>query len=789
MNTLKEALNYSKQGFSVIPIGENKKPAIKWKKYQNEKASEEQIKKWFKEPSTLNIGIVTGKISNIVVVDVEAGGSTEDLPSTVIAKTGGGGWHYYYKHPGFEVKNATRIRELTDIRGDGGYIITPPSLHKSGKRYKWSVSPNEADFAELPDWVFKKTEKPTNKKLNLNDLLNKPVPEGSRNTAAAKLAGKILHDLPLEQWESSGWSIFSSWNEKQNKPPLEETELKNVWESIKRKHSSKEADKTTDANERKSPSTLLLEAFDRIDDLTFFHDELKEPFARIPIGNHKEIWRCKSKQFKRYASKIFWDAYGKAIGSEALNTALNVIESRACFDGPQHKLAIRVASFDDAIWYDLGDSEWQAVKITTDGWEIITDPPILFKRYSHQQAQVIPAKTGDFSQFLKFVNVADEKQKFLLLVYIISCFIPGFAHPVLNIYGPQGSAKSTLSAFIKKLVDPSETELLTLPNASNELIQMLSHHWFIFFENVSHIYDWVSDSLCRAVTGAGFSKRELYTDDDDIIYSLKKCIGINGINLVATRPDLLERSILLELEMINKENRKLEKTILSNFQKEKAEFLGAIFTAVSKAMKIHSTISLAELPRMADFTVWGCAIAEALGYSKEKFLEAYYQNIKNQNSEVIIESPVASSILEFMKDKSDWQGTATELLGELKKVAGVLKIDVEKNKNFPKNHSSLSRKINRLIPNLEDIGLKIQIDKETRQRMIHIQKVAENTVSAVLAPKNVETSQENEDGSADGSEQEILALPPTEISFENQHLDGNDSKDDSFHNMSEGDVQ
>lgn len=237
MSTLKEALNYSKRGFSVIPIGENKKPLIGWKKYQTEKATEEQIRKWFKKFPEANVGIVTGVISGIVVVDVEAGGSTEGLSGTVIANTGGGGWHFYFKHPGFEIKNSTKIiRDLTDIRGDGGYVVAPPSRHKSGKNYEWSVSPDIADFAELPAWILEKTKKPTQKKIDRSNLLSKSIPEGARNTTAAQVAGKILHDLPAELWESSGWVAFKNWNENQNKPPLKEIELRKVWESIKKYH-------------------------------------------------------------------------------------------------------------------------------------------------------------------------------------------------------------------------------------------------------------------------------------------------------------------------------------------------------------------------------------------------------------------------------------------------------------------------------------------------------------------------------------------------------------------------
>lgn len=237
MNIRDEALKYAKGGFSVIPIGKDKKPTIPWKKYQSEKASEAQIKEWFDESSEFNIGIVTGKISGIVVVDVEAGGETKDLQSTVISKTGGGGWHFYYEHPGREIKNATRICEKTDIRGDGGYVVAPPSLHKSGKRYEWSVSPFDADFSELPVWVVEKLGESTGKKTDWKALLNTEIFEGSRNSTAAQIAGKLLYHLPTDLWEISGWSTMKEWNNTQNKPSLPEKEMRATWDSIMKYHS------------------------------------------------------------------------------------------------------------------------------------------------------------------------------------------------------------------------------------------------------------------------------------------------------------------------------------------------------------------------------------------------------------------------------------------------------------------------------------------------------------------------------------------------------------------------
>ena len=241
---IKQATNYLSQGFSVIPVGQDKKPLLKWEEFQQRKPAEEEIKKWAESYSNLNIGIVTGSISGIVVVDIEAGGSVADLPSTVIVKTGGGGFHYYYKHPKTPVKNAVRIRDKTDIRGDGGYVIAPPSLHKSGNRYEWVVPPDKNDFTEPPKWIFESTSKNVGKvpqipKVDWQQFLSQENPEGSRNALAAKLAGKLFHHLPTDLWEIAGWATIKEWNSTQNKPPLTESEIRGVWESIKQEEQTK----------------------------------------------------------------------------------------------------------------------------------------------------------------------------------------------------------------------------------------------------------------------------------------------------------------------------------------------------------------------------------------------------------------------------------------------------------------------------------------------------------------------------------------------------------------------
>jgi len=255
--------------------------------------------------------------------------------------------------------------------------------------------------------------------------------------------------------------------------------------------------------------------------------------------------------------------------------------------------------------------------------------------------------------------------------------------------------------LLRSLVDPSHIEVSQVPDSERELDQLFEHHWFIAFDNVSFLGDKLSDSLCKAVTGVSASKRRLYTDDEYIIYSYQRCIVINGINLLALKPDLLERSLLFELERIDKSSRMYEDNFWEEFEKKKPEILGAIFTIISKAMKIKDSIVLEKKPRMADFAIWGYAIAEAIDGKGDAFLCSYETNLKKQTMEVLYEHPTASALLVFMDDKESWTGTASELLNELHFVC-----DGESQyRKLPETANALSRSIAQIRITLEEAGI------------------------------------------------------------------------------------
>lgn len=231
MTNLEAALKYLDKGWSVFPINPtDKKPIIDWKQYQDKLPTKEEVNEGWSQWPWASIGLVTGKLSGVSVVDVDPrhNGKTDNLEETVKSQTGSGGWHYFYVYSP-EVHSQNGLREGIDLKSDGGYVILPPSEHKSGNKYKWITPPFVNEFKQLPQWII---DNQNIKRVSTFDpALLQGVSEGQRNESAASVIGKILHGLKEEDWQTIGWQALTGWNLK-NKPPLEETELLTVFNSI-----------------------------------------------------------------------------------------------------------------------------------------------------------------------------------------------------------------------------------------------------------------------------------------------------------------------------------------------------------------------------------------------------------------------------------------------------------------------------------------------------------------------------------------------------------------------------
>ncbi len=466
---------------------------------------------------------------------------------------------------------------------------------------------------------------------------------------------------------------------------------------------------------RPSQSTQLVELITSNPDVVLFLDQYKVAHARIPRGGHFEVWSCDSSEFKYWMCDEYYKATeGKAAGANGISGALNVLEGRARAGGIRHALHNRIAEHDGAIWYDLCNEEWEAVRIYPGGWQVVKNPPILFRRHTYQDAQEKPVSGGNINDVLQYVNVKGADQELLFLAHLVAAFIPGFPHAILYIHGPQGSAKSSLLEAVHALVDPSHIGTMSLSRNVDELKQVLDHHSaFAGFDNVSYIEEDVSDLLCRAVTGAGFSKRRLYTNGEDYICRVQANIAINGINIMAIKPDLLERSVLMELERMNPTDRKQTKELWAGFIAARPKILGAVLDAVSQALARKPDAQPYSLYRMADYTAWCSTIAEVIGRTPEAFTAAYQRNVEEQNDTVLEAFIEARLVQDFMAGKDRWEGTATSLLGKLKELHGLAN-----EKDLPKNGAALSRRLNVLKPALEAVGLHISASRSTERTLV-----------------------------------------------------------------------
>lgn len=452
-----------------------------------------------------------------------------------------------------------------------------------------------------------------------------------------------------------------------------------------------------------------------------FHDQLNN--AQIAFnGDGSAVSSIDSKTCRMWLNKYSYSKYGKILSRSSMTLVLDTLSAQAYFEGEQYKLSVRHAWVKDVLWYDLGGA---AVEVKNGEWNVNARPPIIFKRFLHQIPQVMPQSGGDIRLLLKYVNVVDPQDQLLFIVYVVAAFIPGFAHPILILSGPQGAGKSTPMKAMKELIDPSEVNGTSAPRDEAAFAQSISHEAFAFYDNLSDMPNWFSDALAKAVTGYSFTKRELYFNDSDIIYYIQKVIAINGINQVVSRADLLDRSILLSLERITPEQRKTEDDFWSEFEQDRPQILGACFEILSKAFKLHQETKLSKLPRMAAFARWGYAIAEAAGFSGLDFIKAYSKNIDRQNDEAIDANPVAVAVVHFMKDHEDWLGTSSELYGYLDTIVKDLHLAAKY--GWAGSAATLSKELRRLVPTLRARGIGVTFLPRGNQRTIRIYWLTDGT--------------------------------------------------------------
>lgn len=243
---------YGQMGWSVIPlVARQKRPLVAWESYQTRAPARETVAGWLARWPRCNLGVVTGRVSGLVVLDVDPAhdgtASLEalevahaPLPPTQETRTGGGGRHLYFRHPGGNVRNRAAIAPGLDVRGDGGYVVAPPSIHPSGAPYEWLTGrgPQDIPCAALPGWLLTRITEGGGASGGHGPgywraFVRDGVAEGERNATVASITGHLL-------WHGVDPDVIAelllAWNAARCRPPLPDDEVLRTVKSIRKTH-------------------------------------------------------------------------------------------------------------------------------------------------------------------------------------------------------------------------------------------------------------------------------------------------------------------------------------------------------------------------------------------------------------------------------------------------------------------------------------------------------------------------------------------------------------------------
>jgi hypothetical protein len=311
-----------------------------------------------------------------------------------------------------------------------------------------------------------------------------------------------------------------------------------------------------------------------------------------------------------------------------------------------------------------------------------------------------------------FLNVKTDAEFVLVVACVLACLRNRGPYPVIALSGEQGSAKSTFSAILRALLDPNTAPLRALPREDRDLFIAASNGHVLVFDNVSGLPAWISDTLCRLATGGGFAVRQLYTDQDEVLFDAARPVILNGIEDIVTRPDLADRAVFLTLEPIPEERRRPEAELWATFEIERPRILGVLLDAVVEGLKRLPETRLEKLPRMADFALWATACETAL-WPAGTFWSAYCGNRDEAVEGVIDADPIAAAVRAVMTMQTQWTGTASDLLGALAEAVGER---TAKSKSWPDSPRALAGRLRRAATFLRKIGIEVAFKKEGRAR-------------------------------------------------------------------------
>ncbi len=464
-------------------------------------------------------------------------------------------------------------------------------------------------------------------------------------------------------------------------------------------------------------------AADRLVRLAHQHYQLgvsedHEPFAVLVDGPNVALTISKNSELRSRLAADYQQQVGKAPSGAALGDALTVLEGQASNSQPE-PVALRLAADANQLVLDLGTTDGAAVVIQPGAWELVERSPVIFRRTALTLALPRPERGGNLEDLRQLLNVSDETW-LLVRGWLVAALLPEISHPVLMLGGQQGTGKSTAGRMLVELFDPSHAPLRSPPRDVETWATFAAASWGIVLDNISTIPPWLSDALCKAVTGDGSIRRLLYTNSGVSVLSFRRVIALTSIDPGALRGDLAERLLIVDLEPIHRTRRKSETAMLAQYQSIQPRLLGGLLDLTAKVLDELQRVQLPGLPRMADFARVLAAIDQVDGVVDPNggSLAIYLGQSVRLAAEVIESDEVARAIEVLADSVGHWQGTTTELLDKI--------TPGHSPRGWPRTARGLAGHLKRLQPALAQVGIEVVHERaknRNRDRRICLTKV------------------------------------------------------------------
>jgi hypothetical protein len=410
-------------------------------------------------------------------------------------------------------------------------------------------------------------------------------------------------------------------------------------------------------------------------------------------------------------ARRYFETEGRVPNPTARSAAAGVLEGLAR-DLPPEPVHVRTAEHDGALYIDMGDTAGHVIRVDATGWRIQDTAPVLFQRSELTGELPRPAEGGDLAELWDYLNVSPADRP-LLVAAMLAAYLPDMPHPVVTLAGEQGTGKSTAARHLVDLLDPSTVPLRKPPRDTDQLVTAMAGSWVVCLDNLSRMPDWLSDSLCRAVTGDGDVRRKLYTDGELAVYAYKRQVLLTGIDFAGLNGDLAERMLAVPLERIDSDVRRDEAELNAGWADALPRILAALFDLLVIVRRLLPGVQLAHMPRMADFARVLAAVDMVLHTDG---LARYMRQAGELARDSLDGSAFMSAVL--AAPGLVFEGTTAELLAHVRPSNP----DWKPPRDWPVNARQATGELKRGAPALRKIGWIVDELGQNAQRL-HVWKI------------------------------------------------------------------